>query len=61
MEHSSSELLDFAAELKVWLPSLQRNRVIREQLNHIVALIELGRLNRVHLEEARQRLSVRSS
>jgi tetratricopeptide (TPR) repeat protein len=61
LEHSSSELLDFAAELKVWLPSLQKNRVIREQLNHIVALIELGRLNRVHLEEARQRLSVRSS
>jgi tetratricopeptide (TPR) repeat protein len=56
VQHQPKELPSLAADLKAWLPGSRRNRVIRDHLNHLVALIELGRLTSMSLEEVEAQL-----
>jgi tetratricopeptide (TPR) repeat protein len=51
-----SELPAFVGQLRGWLPALGRNRALRELINEVLALAELGRLTTPILDAARTKL-----
>jgi tetratricopeptide (TPR) repeat protein len=52
----TGELRSFVSQARQWLPRLRRNRAIRELLDEVLSLLELGRLTEESLAAARERL-----